>query len=380
MDWGLQGTRSTASRVVRLTLAALTLGLAACERPPTLMIVGPGPSASAGRTASAAARPTTAAPTGAQSIEVQKGDTLYGLARRHNVAIQGLIAANGLQPPYLLRVGQKLALPQGDWHVAQPGETLYSVSRSYNVDSYSLAQANDLRPPYAVSPGQRLRIPSAQPPVRVANIEAPATLPAESAPAAAPARSEAPQVQPPASTEPKPSAPSPVANPPAVVERPPEPAGEKAPEREVAAAIPRAPSREGPAFAWPLRGRILANFGPQPGGQHNDGINIAARQGDPVRAAEAGVVAYAGNELKGFGNLLLVRHADGWMTAYAHNDRLLVGRGDKIRRGQVIARVGRSGSVSSPQLHFEIRRGTQAIDPLQHLAEARLERTATGAD
>lgn len=356
-------------RVVRMTLVAITLGLAACERPPTLMIVGPGPSASAARTASAAARPPASTPSGTQVIEVQKGDTLYGLARRHNVPIQGLIAANSLQPPYLLRVGQKLTMPQGDWHTTQPGETLYSVSRSYNVDSYSLAQANDLRPPYAVSPGQRLRIPNAQPPVRVATIEAPATPKAEPAPAAEPPPAEPPQARPSAEAEP-------AAKVPTTVERTPESPAEKAPEREIAAAIPRAPSREGPAFAWPLRGRILANFGPQPGGQHNDGINIAARQGDPVRAAEAGVVAYAGNELKGFGNLLLIRHADGWMTAYAHNDRLLVGRGDKVRRGQVIARVGRSGSVSSPQLHFEIRRGTQAIDPLPQLAEARVERAA----
>lgn len=373
MDRGLtQKARSIARRTIRLTLVALTLGLAACERPPTLMIVGSGPSGSASRTAAATTRPSTPMPASLQTIEVQKGDTLYGLSRRHNVPLQGLIAANSLQPPYLLRVGQKLAVPQGDWHTTKPGESLYSVSRSYNVDSYSLAQANDLRPPYAVSPGQRLRIPSAQPPVHVATIDSPSIPAAEPAPAATPARSE-PQAQ-----SSIPAEPEPVAKPLAAVERPAqaEAGAEKTPEREVAAVIPRAPLREGPAFAWPLRGRILTSFGPQPGGQHNDGINIAARQGDPVRAAEAGVVAYAGNELKGFGNLLLIRHADGWMTAYAHNDRLLVGRGDKVRRGQVIARVGRSGSVSSPQLHFEIRHGTQAIDPLPQLAEGRVERAA----
>ena len=99
----------------------------------------------------------------------------------------------------------------------------------------------------------------------------------------------------------------------------------------------------------------------------NDGINIATRRGAPVRAAEDGVVAYTGNEIKGFGNMLLLRHADGWMTAYAHNETVLVKLGDRVRRGQVVARVGSSGSVTSPQLHFEIRKGTVAVDPTRHL-------------
>jgi murein DD-endopeptidase MepM/ murein hydrolase activator NlpD len=100
---------------------------------------------------------------------------------------------------------------------------------------------------------------------------------------------------------------------------------------------------------------------------HNDGINIEAPLGTPVTAAEAGVVAYAGNELRGFGNLLLVRHQGGWMTAYAHNNELLVKRGQKVTRGQMIARVGRTGNVEQPQLHFEIRKGTDAIDPVKFL-------------
>jgi murein DD-endopeptidase MepM/ murein hydrolase activator NlpD len=122
-----------------------------------------------------------------------------------------------------------------------------------------------------------------------------------------------------------------------------------------------------PLFYWPVRGRILSVFGAAAGGTHNDGINIAAPAGTVVNAAENGTVAYAGNELRGFGNLLLVKHADGWVTAYAHNEVLLVKVGDKIRRGQPIARVGASGGVAEPQLHFELRRGTKAVDPLDHL-------------
>jgi murein DD-endopeptidase MepM/ murein hydrolase activator NlpD len=119
-----------------------------------------------------------------------------------------------------------------------------------------------------------------------------------------------------------------------------------------------------------VRGRILSTFGPKADGLHNDGINIAARAGAPVIAAENGVVVYAGNELRGFGNLLLVRHADGWITAYAHLDKMLVKKGQKVTRGQAIGTVGTSGGVSQPQLHFEIRRGTQAVDPAKFLSVA----------
>ena len=118
-----------------------------------------------------------------------------------------------------------------------------------------------------------------------------------------------------------------------------------------------------------MRGPVISAFGAKGKGLHNDGINIRADRGSPVRAAEHGVVAYAGNELRGFGNLLLVRHAGGWITAYAHNDTLLVARGDRVRRGQVIARVGSSGSVTEPQLHFELRKGKRAVDPRKYLTK-----------
>ncbi|MFD2235592.1 murein hydrolase activator EnvC family protein, partial [Phaeospirillum tilakii] len=130
------------------------------------------------------------------------------------------------------------------------------------------------------------------------------------------------------------------------------------------------PPRAAGLFLWPLKGEVVAEFGPLPGkGQHNDGINIAAARGTPIRAAENGVVVYVGNELKGFGNLLLIKHADGWMTAYAHAEQLKVDRGARIKRGQVIATVGSSGNASQPQLHFEIRRGTEAVNPLDYLPE-----------
>ena len=122
------------------------------------------------------------------------------------------------------------------------------------------------------------------------------------------------------------------------------------------------------SFRWPAKGRIIAGFGPKTNGQTNDGINIALPEGTPIKAAEDGVVAYAGNELKGYGNLVLVRHADGFVTAYAHAKELLVKRGDPIKRGQTIARSGQTGNVDAPQLHFEIRKGPAPIDPMPHLS------------
>jgi murein DD-endopeptidase MepM/ murein hydrolase activator NlpD len=128
-----------------------------------------------------------------------------------------------------------------------------------------------------------------------------------------------------------------------------------------------------------VRGRVVSDFGPKEGGLHNDGLNLAAPRGSFVRAAENGVVAYAGNELAGFGNLLLVKHADGWTTAYAHNEALLVRRGELVKRGQPIARIGSTGNVAEPQLHFEIRRGKTPVNPRDHLETAAAEgRRPTG--
>jgi murein DD-endopeptidase MepM/ murein hydrolase activator NlpD len=143
---------------------------------------------------------------------------------------------------------------------------------------------------------------------------------------------------------------SPVDNPPAT----------EAPKNEPTAAAT-------PGFRWPVRGRVITGFGPKPTGQQNDGINVAVPEGTPVKAAEDGVVAYAGSELKGYGNLVLVRHSNGYVTAYAHASELMVKRGDAIKRGQMIAKAGQTGNVGSPQLHFEIRKGSAPIDPMPFL-------------
>ena len=120
-------------------------------------------------------------------------------------------------------------------------------------------------------------------------------------------------------------------------------------------------------FRWPARGRVIAAYGRRPDGTHNDGINLALPQGAEIHATEGGKVAYAGNELKGYGNLVLIRHDNGWVSAYAHNEELLVKRDDVVRRGQVIAKAGKTGTVDQPQLHFELRQGSKPVDPLPHL-------------
>uniref|UniRef100_UPI0013C46301 murein hydrolase activator EnvC family protein n=1 Tax=Desertibaculum subflavum TaxID=2268458 RepID=UPI0013C46301 len=143
------------------------------------------------------------------------------------------------------------------------------------------------------------------------------------------------------------------------------PAAHPEPPPQVAA-LP--PARAGSLlFTWPVKGRVVSGFGPKPGGQHNDGINIEVARGSPVRAAEAGTVVYAGNELKGYGNLVLIRHAGGWVTAYAHNDEILVRRGAQIGKGHLIAKSGASGGIGSPQVHFEIRKGREPVDPIRYL-------------
>ena len=122
-----------------------------------------------------------------------------------------------------------------------------------------------------------------------------------------------------------------------------------------------------PTFRWPVRGKVITSYGAKPNGKANDGINLSVPEGTPVRSAEDGVVDYSGNEQKSYGNLVLVRHSNGYVTAYAHASEVLVKRGDAIKRGQVIAKSGQSGDVGSPQLHFEIRKGSSPVDPLQFL-------------
>ena len=238
--------------------------------------------------------------------------------------------------------------------------------------------------------------PAPQPKFRLVDNSKATATPVEPAPRVRPAAAPVVQAQAPAPVKPAPvqvasataeplvSAPRPVEQPkvaalsepapikPAVAAQPvqpvaaapvptpaPQPAAEKAPVQE-----PEQTASVAGDFRWPARGRVIAGFGANGG---NEGINIAVPEGTPVKAAEAGTVTYAGSEVKGYGNLVLIRHENGFVSAYAHNGSLNVKRGEQVKRGQVIATSGQTGNVTSPQLHFEIRKGAQPVDPMKHL-------------
>lgn len=137
------------------------------------------------------------------------------------------------------------------------------------------------------------------------------------------------------------------------------------PEPATTASLPKQEEAgEKADFRWPARGRVISGFSGRGG---NEGINIAVPEGTPIKAAEGGTVAYAGNELKGYGNLVLIRHPNGYVSAYAHAGELNVKRGETVKRGQVVAKSGQTGNVSSPQLHFELRKGSSPVDPTPYL-------------
>ncbi|MGH6821126.1 MAG: peptidoglycan DD-metalloendopeptidase family protein, partial [Methylocella sp.] len=247
----------------------------------------------------------------------------------------------------------------GSIHAVQSGDTLFSLGRRYKLHPYAIADLNGLSHNSPLHLGQKIRIPAGG--RKLAS--APAITADESAIDAG--RSEGFEE-------------GEVGNFGAgsgksqqrLDEEPPA-ANEGNSEEESSFLEEPAPAHDAAqSFRWPVKGRVISAFGAKPGGMRTEGINIAVPEGAGVRAADSGVVAYAGNELKGYGNLVLIRHHGGWVTAYAHNKELIVKRGDTVKRGDMIARAGRTGSVESPQLHFELRKGATAVDPIKYLASA----------
>jgi murein DD-endopeptidase MepM/ murein hydrolase activator NlpD len=299
------------------------------------------------------------------TIIVGTSDTLDTLARRYNVSPAAILQANGYKGPRALSPGQQLIIPRPTAAVAAPalaapaskaaaavnapptvhvvnrGDTLLSIARRNHVTVAELAKANSLEPSAKLKLGMKLTVPGAK--TAALAPAAPAAVVAAAQPAAA-VTGGPPQIArlAQATTTPEDTK----------IESP-------AKAAEATGALP--------TFRWPVRGKVITSYGAKTNGKANDGINLAVPEGTPVKAAEDGVVAYCGNELKGYGNLVLVRHSNGYVTAYAHASELLVKRGDTIKRGQIIAKSGQSGEVGSPQLHFEIRKGSSPVDPLQFL-------------
>lgn len=320
------------------------------------------------------------APTAANAtITVARGDTLYSLAQQYATTPEALANKNNLDMSKPLQIGQKLYITQSAPRAATAsavpsatpatpknvptttrvqlteitvgaGDTLYSLSRKYSVPVNDLAVMNNISAPFTLSVGQKLKVPNlASAPVRGATTVAPQS-PARPTQSATPAAKTTQQgttatIKTPAQTK---------------------PAKQKI-SSDPTKKLPAIAARSSSKFSWPVRGKILSHYGAKSGGLFNDGINISAARGTAVKAAENGVVAYAGNEVKGMGNLVIIQHSGGWMTVYAHMDSMAVRRGARVSVGQKIGTVGATGKVDKPQLHFEIRKGTKAYNPSSYL-------------
>lgn len=288
-------------------------------------------------------------------ITVAPGDTLYSVAKKYGTSVDELAKKNNLTEPYNLSVGQKLVVAtvadrQTNKIIVEqqktttrvglqeitvaPGDTLYSLSRRYSVPVNDLAVMNNLTAPFTLSVGQRLKVPDLESaPIRTATGTPVAT---------SSGATQSGDVK--TAAQPK----------------------EKL-SSDPTQKLPKLTARSSSKFSWPVQGKVLSHYGAKSDGLFNDGINIAAARGTAVKAAENGVVAYAGNEVKGMGNLIIIQHSGGWMTVYAHMDSMSVRRGAKVSVGQKIGTVGETGKVDQPQLHFEIRKGTKAYNPSSYL-------------
>lgn len=279
----------------------------------------------------------------AHAYVVVPGDSLRRISDRTGAASEAIARANRLAPPFKILIGQKLKIPGGRYHRVGDGESGIAIARAYGVDWSRVASMNLLSEPYVLREGQRLLLPSRQE-VATMTIEQ---------------RALAFQLdiddlitggEPALATNAKPVRPVATA------------------AASVSPTVPVAePKRFSGRFDWPLAGPIVRPFGNLGGGRQNDGVNIGAARGAPIQAAADGVVAYVGSEIAVYGGLILIRHGDGWITAYGHAEELLVTRGQAVKRGQLIARAGVTGFASEPQLHFEIREGRKPVNPLDHL-------------
>lgn len=256
-------------------------------------------------------------------VRVKKGDTLYSIARKENVSVRSLIERNRLKAPYTIYPGQRLIIPSQRYYTVKKGDTLYSIARSNDMTVAELARINNIRSPYTLSVGQRLKLTTAE------EFEGNKT-------AATTTKTNKSSTTKTSTTT----------------------------SSSKNVTIPK--SAQSKRFDRPASGKIIQKFGSTENA-HNDGINIAGKVGDPIKAADSGQVVYAGNELKGYGNLMLIKHKDGWITAYAHNDKLLVKKGAQVARGQKIATMGKTGGVKTPQLHFEVRYKTKVVNPELYL-------------
>jgi murein DD-endopeptidase MepM/ murein hydrolase activator NlpD len=262
-----------------------------------------------------------------KTVTVAVGENIYSISKKYNVPLRDLINKNNLTPPYILKVGDKINLPSNQYHQVVDGDTLYSISRQYEMNVNNLISLNDLQKPYSIKVGERLKINGS---------------PVEDSGTSVAYRKN--------------------------VEKVTEKELENKPGKLAQKLVKLSePQNKNNRFMLPVKGAIISKFGAKPGGLYNDGIDIKAKAGDNVKATEDGVVAYVGNELRGYGNLVIIKHSGGWISAYGHLDKTKVTRGSKVKKGESIATVGTTGNVKFPQLYFGLRKGREAVNPQNYL-------------
>jgi len=274
---------------------------------------------------------------------VRPGDTLRGVAERVGAGSETIAEANALTAPYTIRPGQRLTIPGGRYHFVRPGQSGIAIARAYGVKWADIVAANNLAEPYLLRSGRRILIPGGQRPQTLAE-------------RAAAFKIDLGDI---ATGGGEPAIPE----------------GDRAPR---AATMLRAPlpstvpiaspgTLNGP-FLWPVStGNVVKRFGAGATGERNDGIKIAVPVGTSIRAVADGVVIYTATSVPGLGGLVMVKHGDGWTSVYGHASRILVQRGQAVKRGQSLALSGDTGLADRPELHFELRKGRMPVDPLSKL-------------
>ncbi len=327
-------------------------------------------------------------------IIVQKGDTLYSISKKNDVPLRDLIESNNLEPPYALKVGSALKVSSPNFHESREGDTLYSISRMYDMKVNDVIALNNLKFPYSIYPGEKIKVTKKMDEnknIDIKKSDKNIQIASESSTKTEKNILKASNEKTKEISEKKHSR---------EIEKygfkPSEVRAEEVNKRNNLTNSKTAQNIINPTkneivetklsinkpidkdalkkitnktnrFSWPVRGEVISKFGPKSAGLYNDGINIKAPEGQTVGSSEDGIVAYVGNELKGYGNLVIIKHSGGWISAYAHLKNSTVERGQKITKGQKIGNVGNSGKVKFPQLYFGLRKGRDAVNPENYL-------------
>jgi len=254
---------------------------------------------------------------------VNKGDNLYLISKKYNVTISKLINFNNIDSPYKIFPNQKIFIPKKRTYVVKSGDTLYSISRKYRTDVFTVSKFNNLKNANQIYTNQKLIIPD--------QFERKKKVTKNF-------KKNKKQIK------------------------------KKIITKKQTYSKKNNKNFFNESFIWPVKGKILSKYGSNDPGFFNDGINIESISGNDVKASSGGEIVYSGNEIPGYGNLILIKHSRNWITAYAHLKQIYKKKGTLVKKGESIGAVGNSGNVKIPQLHFEIRKGKEAVNPLKYLS------------